>query len=230
MPFKFIQEARSQGRCSASYEGSWSKGKKVERFLGSGSICYLFCNCLGQICRHCAWLSRYKCTDHVVQQEQAEPVRRYSQSDTVGRVRNGAGHCRLLPCQSWAVIHGRAALHVLARSRSHTSGFLSRGRKEDFSCWLFQTTSGCMNNWLPMCQLALLLSRVVHSTKLSSCCKLSGHGGRIWFESSEMLSWSVQRNHLYFSNVDFHLCQGSSAFKFPMPLLFLTSKTLAANF
>lgn len=52
----------------------------------------------------------------------------------------------------------------------------------------------------------------------------------IWCERSEMLSWSVERNNLRFSNVIFHLCQGSSAFKFPVPLLFLTSETLAANF
>lgn len=47
--------------------------------------------------------------------------------------------------------------------------------------------------------------------------------------SAQRCSVSVQRNNLCFSNVGFHLCQGSNAFKFPVPLLFLTSETLTAN-
>lgn len=47
--------------------------------------------------------------------------------------------------------------------------------------------------------------------------------------SAQRCSVSFQRNNLCFSNVGCHLCQGSNAFKFPVPLLFLTSETLTAN-
>lgn len=158
MPFKSIQEGGSQGRCFASCEGSWCKGKKAEKLLGSGSLCYLSYSCLGQI--HKDAVPR---GPGVSVQIRSRSRRRQSQRGDRGRQTWWGG-------ESWSRAPSPSALPALSFYPRQGSApcpgtFQVPGIclvflfKQGPQRGLFQTTSGCRSKWLPPCQLAMLPSQ-----------------------------------------------------------------------